>query len=108
MARPSRTPLAAKPTASDQRPLYAPLDRLMVRTPLLPVSAYETLRHEPCAHGGTSPSLMQHPLLREPAVRRALAVGSLSLFEALERPTSGERDLAHREEKALRYLIRMS
>jgi thiopeptide-type bacteriocin biosynthesis protein len=93
---------------ADAGPVFAPLGRLMVRTPLLPVEAYEALLAEHQAPDGRGLSLLEHPLLRDAEVRRALAVGSLSLSEALERPESGDRERAHREEKVLRYLIRMS
>ncbi len=40
--------------------------------------------------------------------RLAIAVGSLSLLDELDRPVSSQRDALKREKKVLRYLIRMS
>jgi len=45
---------------------------------------------------------------RESLARRALAVGSLSLLDAVERPSLSRADGARRASKLLRYLIRMS
>ncbi|MEV6979405.1 lantibiotic dehydratase, partial [Kitasatospora sp. NPDC093806] len=46
--------------------------------------------------------------LADPRVRRALAVGSPDLLEALQRPGASPRDVARAELKLARYLIRMS
>lgn len=81
--------------------LYQAMDFAIVRTPLLPVEAFLHLR---------SPE-DQQALLKDARVRKAVAVGSVSLFHALRRLECG--DLARKDEeraiaKLLRYQIRMS
>jgi lantibiotic biosynthesis protein len=72
---------------------------MLVRAPLLPVQAYLRLSQasDPVATFAASPE-----------VATAVAVGSLSLFNALERSGLGAEDEQHRSAKLLRYLIRMS
>ncbi len=83
--------------------LYQPLDWALVRAPLLPVEDYLAL-------AGILRSA-ERPLAdlvaRQPRIRRALAVGSSDLLEALGRASSG-KDVARQESRLLRYLIRMS
>jgi thiopeptide-type bacteriocin biosynthesis protein len=84
--------------------LYQPLGWGLVRGPLLPVEDYLALgktaaeRSEPLASA----------VSQDPRLRRAIAVGSLDLLAALERPSADGRAAARREAKLLRYLIRMS
>ena len=81
--------------------LYQATDFAIVRTPLLPVQAFETLNSAD----------RQRALLNDPRVRKAVAVGSLSLFHALQKFEQG--DLKRKDEekllaKLLRYQIRMA
>jgi thiopeptide-type bacteriocin biosynthesis protein len=92
-----RAPITSKPTAS----LFAPLGYFMVRAPLFPVEAYQQLGASALEHE----SVLS---VANPRVRLALAVGSLSLLDEIERPASRPRDVLRREQKLLRYLIRMS
>ena len=88
-------------TASDERPLYTPMDFAMVRAPLLPVEAYLSLDSVES----------QFALLNDPRVRRAMAVGSLSLLNALDRFEQSaltRKDADRLRAKLLRYQIRMS
>src|SRR5215472_11058667 len=86
--------------------LYQPLDYFLLRAPLLPVECYRTL-----ACPDTGQDYMRPISLAEqnPAIRRALMVGSVSLSDALDASLEGA---SHRETylsgKILRYLIRMS
>jgi len=91
----------AKRKSSAPELLYRPLDFVMVRAPLLPVQSYLDLG-EPERRSA---------LLSDTKVRRALAAGSASLFDAVERfKHSGltQRDADRMHAKLLRYLIRMS
>ena len=99
-----RPPPAPARPAPEPEALYVPLDFMLVRAPLLPIETYQTLsdpsRGDPIA-----------PLLENAQVRRALAVGSHALADALERGERGAltpRDAARLQAKLLRYLIRMS
>jgi thiopeptide-type bacteriocin biosynthesis protein len=86
---------------ADDRPLYSPLGFAMLRAPLLPVEAYESLRT----------AQDQFELLADPRVRRAIAAGSLSLLNAVdrfERSTLSGKDTEKLAAKLLRYEIRMS
>lgn len=80
------------------------MDWVLVRSPLLPVQRYQQL------HGGGEPAsegdLPQ--AVRDPVVRRAIAVASPSLFERLGRSPSSRSALGRRRLAVLRYLIRMS
>ncbi|WP_327742796.1 lantibiotic dehydratase [Streptomyces europaeiscabiei] len=87
---------------------------MLIRTPLLPVETYLSLS-QPTAFGhGTDDDDNPHATgldrrhLCDPRVRSALAVGSLDLFEALERAEADLADPAAIRGKLLRYLIRMS
>jgi lantibiotic biosynthesis protein len=95
MAQPrTRTP-ADRTTPA--RPLYRPMDHLVIRAPLLPVDAYLALRTGDRRRGHLAPE-----------VRRALAVASPSLLAALDRTGPGDPGWPRLEGKLLRYLIRMS
>ncbi len=86
---------------ADDRPLYTPLGFAMLRAPLLPVEAYESLR--------TGQDRFE--LLGDPRVRRAIAVGSPSLLNAVdrfERSALTAKDAGKLAAKLLRYEIRMS
>jgi thiopeptide-type bacteriocin biosynthesis protein len=81
--------------------LYRPLEFVMVRAPLLPVERYHALdtREDPLS------------LLADPHVRRALAVGSPSLLNTVERfrqSKPSRRDAEQTGAKLLRYVTRMS
>jgi thiopeptide-type bacteriocin biosynthesis protein len=83
--------------------LYRPLDFVMVRAPLLPVQSYLDL--------ADSVPDRQMSMAFDVNVHRALAVGSASLADALERfKRSGltQRDTDRMRAKLLRYQIRMS
>jgi thiopeptide-type bacteriocin biosynthesis protein len=83
---------------------YEPLDWVLVRSPLLPVERYPRLRD-----GGPMESEAGLPQeVRDPVVRRAIAVASPSLFERLGRPPSSASALRRWRLAVLRYLIRMS
>jgi thiopeptide-type bacteriocin biosynthesis protein len=87
--------------ASREQSLYTALDFAMVRAPLLPVEAYLALRSVED----------QFALLKDPRVRRAVAVGSLSLLNALDRFEQSAltaKDADRLRAKLLRYQIRMS
>jgi lantibiotic biosynthesis protein len=89
-----------KPTTPEP-PLYRALDFAMVRTPLLPVEAYLSLKSDED----------QFALLKDPRVRRAVAVGSVSLLHALDRFEQSaltKKDAERLRAKLLRYQIRMS
>lgn len=81
--------------------MYEPLPFFLLRAPLLPVASYLDL-HRPDGGGAHVPAAAL-----DPVVRRALAVGSLSLSDALARG-AGARNAERRDGKLLRYLIRMS
>jgi lantibiotic biosynthesis protein len=81
------------------RTLYEPLSWALVRAPLLPVETYLGLSDSIALDG---------PMLANPAVRTALAVGSGNLFDALARPGPSGREDPKTTGKLLRYLIRMS
>lgn len=91
----------ARPVLSATTTLYRPLDAVMVRAPLLPIEAYLDL----------ASTERREALLTDPRVRRALAVGSVSLLTALDRSRQlppARRDDERMRAKLLRYLIRMS
>jgi lantibiotic biosynthesis protein len=83
---------------------YEPLDWVLVRSPLLPVERYLGLRGE----GPVESEQGLPQAVRDPVVRRAIAVASPSLFERLDRPPSGPSAVRRRRLAVLRYLIRMS
>jgi lantibiotic biosynthesis protein len=86
---------------------------VLVRAPLLPVDAYLGLRQEsesterPRA-GTLIPETLQRFLAGDPRIAAAVAVGSASLFDALERSGLNGEDGKRCCAKLLRYLIRMS
>ncbi len=75
--------------------LYRVSPQLVVRTPLLPVSALETVRDPLSA-------------LTDPDVVRALAIGSPILLDQALRPASDAKEAARTRASMARYLIRMS
>ena len=79
---------------AEKRCLYTVLSHVVVRAPLLPIDTYLALG----SHAPTD----------EPSIRRALAVGSINLFDALERSGSKRPDNSAVQGKLLRYLTRMS
>jgi lantibiotic biosynthesis protein len=81
------------------RTLYEALSWALVRAPILPVETYLGLS-DPISPDG--------PLLADPTVRAALAVGSGNLFDALGRAGPSGREEPKTTGKLLRYLIRMS
>ena len=90
------TPAPPRP-ATPPAPLYVPLDFVLVRAPLLPI---ETNRALSDPAGDPMPTL-----LGDARVRRALAVGSHALADALARGESGAltaRDVARLQAKMLR------
>jgi thiopeptide-type bacteriocin biosynthesis protein len=95
------------------RSLYEPLDWVLVRAPLLPIERYLALSHEASGNGertvaGDPEGVPSTALPSDPRIRTALAVGSASLFDALERSGPNcDRD-PRSAGKLLRYLIRMS
>lgn len=113
-------PVQARTSSIPQRTLYRPLGFALFRTPLLPIESFEELcgLHE-IVQFGTS---LCHDedwqerirLLSSSAVQLALAIGSTSLYEALQRrsqtPPTGRKLRKARQlrSKLLRYLIRMS
>ncbi len=98
----------------EQHSLYEPLDFVMVRAPLLPIETYLTLDKQlnQNATDGDSTTLayFQHGSLapRDPRILRALAIGSISLLDDLERSAPTSKDARRLKGKLLRFLIRMS
>jgi thiopeptide-type bacteriocin biosynthesis protein len=95
--------LKVKDPSRDPELLYRPLDFFMVRAPRLPVQSYLDLA-DPTRD-------RQMSMVNDANVQRALAVGSASLVDALERfKRSGltQRDADRMRSKLLRYQIRMS
>jgi len=92
--------------AASASPVFEPLDFVLCRAPLLPVEFYRRLSglHSQSISASEKGSLLPS----DQVVRCALAVGSQSLFEGLERASAEDRKAAHQTDKLLRYLIRMS
>ena len=88
-------------SSSERAGSYEPLDWVLVRTPLLPLERYLELR-------GDDLEAIVTRALREPAVRRAIAVASPSLFTQLGRAGSEFAATRRGSRAVLRYLIRMS
>ena len=131
-----RVELAAAPAkrrhaspAAARGDLYRPLDWALIRAPLLPVEAYLGLGPAAGAPGTRLPESRRLPegwppgsrppgddhqgslqrlLTTDARISAAVAVGSPSLFDALERSGLTGEDAARRSAKLLRYLIRMS
>jgi lantibiotic biosynthesis protein len=105
---------ASADTGPRHRSLYDPLDWVLVRAPLLPVEAYLALARNPATGDGaprepTTSQPAQHASLpADPRIRAALAVGSPSLYEALNRADRSGKHDPDTAAKLLRYLIRMS
>jgi thiopeptide-type bacteriocin biosynthesis protein len=119
--------IPSKPSRVQSLPatLYEPLEFFQIRAPLLPIEAYLGLGKtgifanldfgaaasdsdgpaakppEPISGSVMLPSL-------PPLIRRALAVGSLSLLGALDRPAASSAAEDRVRSRLVRYLIRMS
>jgi len=90
-----------QPSSRASKLLYQPLDFVVVRAPLLPVESYCSCADE---------DNLLSPFY-EPAIQRALAVGSSSLlttFERFNKKGLNPRDTELMRAKLLRYRIRMS
>ena len=103
-----------KRSKSVRRPLYEPLEWVLVRAPLLAVETYLALS-EPANEieqqaGRANPwAFVDGSLVpRDPRVLRAIAVGSAELLAGLERSKPTARNASELKGKLLRYLIRMS
>jgi lantibiotic biosynthesis protein len=98
--------------ATRGRPLYEPLDWVLVRAPLLPVEAYLALNHATADDEASErPNAKPAPddrLPADPRIRAALAVGGGNLYDVLGRADSSGKDDPDSAGKLLRYLIRMS
>ena len=103
----------AKPQTGRQA-LYEPLDWSIVRAPLLPVEAYLALARNPAMGDGepresaNAQEARHAGMPADPRIRAALAVGSPSLYEALNRADRSGKHDPDTAAKLLRYLIRMS
>lgn len=103
------------PPADATLPLYRSADHVVVRAPLLPITAYRSLRQragrpdEAADPDGIAPRGLDR-LLADADVQSALAVASPSLFGALRRTDAPNtrRDRARAADRALRYVIRMA
>src|SRR5215469_4934475 len=85
---------------------YELLDFVLLRAPLLPIENYLSLGS---ADVPTIVPVNNNSLLPEdPLIRRALAVGSLTLFDALSQSSPSDPKANHHIGSLLRYLIRMS
>jgi thiopeptide-type bacteriocin biosynthesis protein len=108
-------PAAARTAAPAPVPgggLYEPLEWMLVRAPLLPVEAYlglhQSLQRAAGQQAGAGIAGVLGSFPAGPRIATALAVGSPSLFDALERSGLGGKDGERCAAKLLRYLIRMS
>jgi thiopeptide-type bacteriocin biosynthesis protein len=101
-------------TRDPERPvsLFEPAGAPLVRAPLLPIEAYLELTDlgpEGARQTLVGPAPPQGPLARSrDRIRSALAVASLSLFDALEHTPRRVAKAATRARSLARYLIRMS
>ena len=87
---------------------YEPLDGFVLRAPLLPLDCYRALSRAPGAAKGAPNTDELRRLASNPHVRRALAVGSLSLLDALARDGQPASRASRSRSRLLRYLIRMA
>ena len=89
--------------------LYEPLDFFVLRAPLLPLGAYRALGGRASgAVAGSAETDTARLLASDDRVRRALAVGSLTLLDALTRSEGDSSRARKTNSKLLRYLIRMA
>ncbi|WP_165423839.1 lantibiotic dehydratase [Ktedonosporobacter rubrisoli] len=118
------SPLPAPAFLRHQDLLYVPLDTILVRTPRFPIENYlayacqitpyeiDATRPSQGKEIGLDQKQSPHPHLitffQNPAARQALVVGSIDLFDELERSLSANKTSLYREQKLLRYLIRMT
>lgn len=72
-------------TGKSTEPIFDPLGYFMVRAPLFPIEIFRAL------HTLTTDSSNEH-LINSPRVLQAIAVGSLSLLDEIERQTNSQRD----------------
>jgi thiopeptide-type bacteriocin biosynthesis protein len=87
---------------------YEPLDGFVLRAPLLPLDRYRALTVAP-GSADCGPDIDEvRRLASDSHVRRALAVGSLSLLDALARERQRASRAARSRSRLLRYLIRMA
>ena len=83
--------------------LYRALDFVMLRAPLLPIENYLALGEiSACAAAASTLAPV------DPRVRRALAIGSPSLFERLDRTAPDAEKAPQLTAKLRRFLVRMS
>ncbi len=88
------------------RAIYKALDFAVIRAPLLPIEDWvELAEHN---NNGLEPTFQEEVFSRNADIRRALLIGSSSLYSALQRTLTSDRKAAGRTQKLLRYLIRMS
>ena len=105
---------AALRSNSASHSLYETVDWALVRAPLLPVEEYLALsvsgNGDEAGEQPLGSLAFEHGSLlpRDTRVRRAIAVGSSDLLDALERSTPTDRNAAELKGKLLRYFIRMS
>jgi thiopeptide-type bacteriocin biosynthesis protein len=92
-----RSRMRTRAVPTDPETLYEPAPWLIVRSPLLPSLG-----------PGSISTTRPRDGLADPRVRRALAIGSPDLLDALQRPEASARDQARAKSKLARYLIRMS
>lgn len=95
LSRPQADRLTPQPA-----PLYEALDGILVRIPAFPIEAYQALPDALASQGVL--------YAEDPHVRLIVATGSLSLLDALDRTLTSPKEQAHRDDKLLRYLIRMT
>ena len=88
------------------RRTYQPLDFFVLRAPTLSLDYYRQLSVEPTE--GFPPSDPARSLAAEPRIQRALAVGSLTLLDAVARGGSDESRKRKIDSRLLRSLIRMT
>src|SRR5262245_19089834 len=86
--------------------LYAPLDFVMVRAPLLPVENYLSLgsSRSSAEANGRPAEQVEAFIIDDTAVRRALAVGSSTLLSELDRKAPSGHKGQRAQGKYLRYL----
>src|SRR5580704_6161992 len=89
-----------KTGSSSSEPLYRAFDFAMVRAPLLPIERYLAL--------GTGDEHLSMLAPTDPQIRRALAIGSPSLLDALDRAAPGDEKAARLIGKLRRFVVRMS
>src|SRR4051812_17366004 len=84
--------------------LYKPMDCVLVRAPLLPIQSCPSLTAVAASEAVDSLTLAS----TDPRVRAALAIGSPSLLEALERTNRNDKKAAKVRAKVRRFVVRMA